>query len=213
MLVLSRKVKEELVVPHCQLTVTVLEISGNRVRLGISAPAGIAVHRREVWQRNHQGAVLEIGETMMSVRVLIADTDEFLAESYRKYLHQYSADVSTATTGLECMERLREFNPQVLVLEPAILWGGGDGVLALLNERPELRPAFVILLTYGRDRSLLHRVSKFKVDDYQIKPLSAKQLSERICTLLVRRELDLSPALTREQSGACTLPTAQLLAR
>jgi carbon storage regulator CsrA len=190
MLVLSRKVKEELVVPQCQLTVTVLEISGSRVRLGISAPAGVAVHRREVWQRNPTGVALDIGETIMSVRLLIADADEFLAESYREHLCQHGAIAATATTGLECLEQLQEFHPEVLVLEPSLLWGGADGVLSLISERPELRPAFVILLTRGYDRGLLHRVSRFKVDDYQIKPLSAKRLSERICTLLARREPD-----------------------
>jgi carbon storage regulator CsrA len=190
MLVLSRKVKEEVVVPQCQLTVTVLEISSSRVRLGISAPAGVVVHRREVWQRNPAGAVFEIGEAIMSVRLLIADSDAFLAESYREHLCQHGAIVATASTGLECMEQLQEFHPEVLVLEPSLLWGGGDGVLSLINERPELRPAFVILLTHGYDRGLLHRVSRFKVDDYQIKPLPAKRLSERICTLLVRREVD-----------------------
>jgi carbon storage regulator len=94
MLVLSRKVKEEIVVPQCQLTVTVLEISGSRVRLGISAPAGVAVHRREVWQRNPAGAVLDIGEPMMSVRLLLADSNEFLAESYREHLCRHGAVVA-----------------------------------------------------------------------------------------------------------------------
>ena len=51
MLVLSRRVGERIVVPQCELTVTVLEIAGSRARIGISAPPGIVVHREEVWQR------------------------------------------------------------------------------------------------------------------------------------------------------------------
>ena len=38
MLVLSRKVSEQVVVPQCELTVTVLDIMGGRVRLGFTAP-------------------------------------------------------------------------------------------------------------------------------------------------------------------------------
>jgi len=49
MLVLSRKVGERVVVPHVDLTVTVLEVRGKVVRLGISAPADVDVHREEVW--------------------------------------------------------------------------------------------------------------------------------------------------------------------
>lgn len=51
MLVLSRKVGETIVVPQLALTVTVLEVRGDRIRLGIKAPSGVPVHRREVWDR------------------------------------------------------------------------------------------------------------------------------------------------------------------
>ena len=47
MLVLSRKVGEQIVIAE-NVTVTVLEIRGGRVRLGIQAPADVPVHRREV---------------------------------------------------------------------------------------------------------------------------------------------------------------------
>jgi carbon storage regulator len=54
MLVLSRKVGEKIVLPEVDVTVTVLKVNGNKIRLGISAPAGITVHRREVWRRRSE---------------------------------------------------------------------------------------------------------------------------------------------------------------
>jgi carbon storage regulator len=54
MLVLSRKLGERIVVPDCELVVTVLAVDGNRVRLGISAPPEVAVHREEVWRQMGQ---------------------------------------------------------------------------------------------------------------------------------------------------------------
>jgi carbon storage regulator len=51
MLVLSRKSGERVVVPHCDLVVTVLAVDGKTVRLGISAPEEIAIYREEVWQQ------------------------------------------------------------------------------------------------------------------------------------------------------------------
>lgn len=48
MLVLSRKVGESIVVPGQQLVLTVLEMQGGKVRLGICAPPGVVVQRREV---------------------------------------------------------------------------------------------------------------------------------------------------------------------
>ena len=47
MLVLSRKKNESIVIGD-SIVVTVVEIRGDRVRLGIEAPREIAVHRKEV---------------------------------------------------------------------------------------------------------------------------------------------------------------------
>ena len=51
MLVLSRKSGESIVVPGCDVTITVVRVRGNRVQLGISAPSDVAVHRDEVWRQ------------------------------------------------------------------------------------------------------------------------------------------------------------------
>lgn len=54
MLVLSRMRNETIVIGDV-ITVTVVEIRGNKVKLGIEAPTNVSVDRREVWiakQRN-----------------------------------------------------------------------------------------------------------------------------------------------------------------
>ncbi|HEV7641636.1 MAG TPA: carbon storage regulator CsrA [Gaiellaceae bacterium] len=48
MLVISRKTGERINLGD-DITVTVLEISGSTVRIGIDAPTDVAVHRHEVW--------------------------------------------------------------------------------------------------------------------------------------------------------------------
>jgi carbon storage regulator len=50
MLVLSRKFGETIVIGN-SITVTVMEVQGDRVRLGISAPPEVTVHREEVQRR------------------------------------------------------------------------------------------------------------------------------------------------------------------
>jgi carbon storage regulator CsrA len=186
MLVLTRKVGEKIVVPQCELTVTVLDASPGRVRLGIVAPASVVVHRSEVRKRVAVSAKERIEEAMMSVRrILIADPDEFLVSSYRECFSEFGAVVATAATGLACVKLLREFTPDVLILEPALPWGGADGVLAILQEEPAIRPASVILLASGVNRTQLYRLSPFRVDDFQTKPLSPRQLLERICSMRV----------------------------
>jgi carbon storage regulator len=55
MLVLSRK-KNESIIINDNITVTVVEIRGDKVRLGIDAPKEVSVHRREVYEaiQNHK---------------------------------------------------------------------------------------------------------------------------------------------------------------
>ena len=48
MLVLTRRANQSIVI-GADVTVTVLEIRGDQVRLGISAPRSVSVHREEVW--------------------------------------------------------------------------------------------------------------------------------------------------------------------
>ena len=48
MLVLTRKHGERIVIDG-NITITIVEVRGDKVRIGIEAPKDVAVHREEVW--------------------------------------------------------------------------------------------------------------------------------------------------------------------
>ena len=50
MLILSRRVGEKLIIGE-NVTVTILGVKGNQIRIGIDAPRDIAVNREEIYQR------------------------------------------------------------------------------------------------------------------------------------------------------------------
>ena len=52
MLILTRRVGETLMIGE-DVTMTVLGVKGNQVRIGVNAPKEIAVHREEIFEKIH----------------------------------------------------------------------------------------------------------------------------------------------------------------
>ena len=65
MLVLSRK-KDETIVINGSIKVTIVEIRGDKVRLGIEAPRDVVVHREEVLNAIEQAQIPPLAESIVS---------------------------------------------------------------------------------------------------------------------------------------------------
>jgi len=82
----------------------------------------------------------------MKLDVLIADQDVELARLYCRFLADHGWTAEAASDGLECLEKVRHCDPQILVLDHELPWGDGEGVLACLREDGLSLP--VILTTW-----------------------------------------------------------------
>lgn len=73
MLVLTRKAGESLILSH-GIKITIIDVKGRQVRIGIDAPPDVVVHREELWERisaeNRTAAALS-PLTLTSVKELL----------------------------------------------------------------------------------------------------------------------------------------------
>ena len=81
----------------------------------------------------------------MTARILIADRDPLVRDHCCRYLSAYGYGVTVAADGLQCVEQLRDSCPDLLVLDPEIFWGGGQGVLEWLQDVHPAAPMKIVL--------------------------------------------------------------------
>jgi len=60
-LILSRRTDESIVIGD-DVTITILSVKGKQVRIGITAPSDVSVHREEIYQRIQSGEPLGVKE-------------------------------------------------------------------------------------------------------------------------------------------------------
>jgi DNA-binding response OmpR family regulator len=123
----------------------------------------------------------------MKQRLLIADRDAELCEVYRRFLTQQGYGVETSRDGLDCLAKLRQVPPAVLVLDLELLWGGGDGVLAWLREESRAPKIPVLLTATAAAPPDMAEFTEPPVVDYLPKPFALTGLLESVGSAVARR--------------------------
>lgn len=80
MLVLSRKKGQSIMIGH-DIEITIIDVQGEQIRLGINAPRDVTIHRKEVFeeiiQENKQAASMSISpEFIRSIKIEKKESEE-----------------------------------------------------------------------------------------------------------------------------------------
>src|SRR5690242_11285834 len=107
MLVLTRKPNEDIVIPQYGITITPLQVKGDKVRLGVTAPLDVAVYRSEVWDKmqaeceRKQEAVAAPGP---GKRILVVEDNPDCRWGLETLLKLLGYEVESAGDGLQGLE-------------------------------------------------------------------------------------------------------------
>jgi CheY-like chemotaxis protein len=108
-------------------------------------------------------------------RILLAEPDAQTLTAHRLHLSRLGYDVAACADGLDCAERLRRDRPDVLVLDPDLPWGAGEGILALIGDG-ELPAVPVVLVTAHPAPYLSFPIGRYPIRAFLGKPVAPERL-------------------------------------
>jgi DNA-binding response OmpR family regulator len=112
--------------------------------------------------------------------VLIASSSAFRRRLYQDVLQDLGHRVSVAPGGVDCLEQVRANNPDLLLLESSLLWGGSEGVLEILQGRNYAQQVRTLLIAAGSSSLDWFRLSRFRVEDCLFRVPTAQELQRII---------------------------------
>jgi DNA-binding response OmpR family regulator len=123
----------------------------------------------------------------LPAKVLLVDDEDQLRRVMKDILERDGFDVAEARDGIQALDQVDKFGPDVVVLDLNLPGLDGYGVLSHLRSRPATANVPVIVLTAKGDEDNEVRVFELGADDFLTKPFRARALSARLDAVLNRR--------------------------
>ena len=119
--------------------------------------------------------------------VLLVEDEEQLRRVMKDLLQREGYRVAEARDGVQALDEVDRFAPDVIILDLNLPGLDGYGVLSQLRSRPATREIPVMVLTAKGDEDNEVRVFELGADDFVTKPFRARALTARLEAVLSRR--------------------------
>ena len=113
-------------------------------------------------------------------KVLIVDDEPDILEIVSYNLTKEGYDIQTAKNGIEALEKVSSFKPNLVLLDIMMPKMTGVEVCQILRTKPELNDMLIIFLTALSDEASQIKGLETGADDYVSKPISPKVLVSRV---------------------------------
>lgn len=136
------------------------------------------------WHANLQ----EMTQPAGGERVLVVDDEPDIVALVAYHLAKSGYRVSTATTGAEALDRARQDQPALIVLDLMLPDMSGFDVLGIIRAEEPIADTPVLMLTARREEQDRIRGLTLGADDYLTKPFSPQELILRVSAILRRTQ-------------------------
>jgi two-component system, OmpR family, alkaline phosphatase synthesis response regulator PhoP len=145
-------------------------------------------------------AVAASGEshTLPQSTVLIVDDNSQNVELLQAFLESLPLKIVTAADGVEALEKVAEFNPDLILLDIMMPRMSGFQVCKRLKNDPKTKDIQVLMVTALNELGDIEQATECGTDDFVSKPINKFELVTRVKSLLSVRHLkgELERALT-----------------
>jgi DNA-binding response OmpR family regulator len=118
------------------------------------------------------------------MKILIVDDETKISETVKAYLEADGHDAKTAANGVDALKALREFAPELVILDLMLPDLDGEQICTLIRAEGDTP---VIMLTAKSGEESFIKGYAAGADDYVTKPFSPRVLTAKVNALLRRR--------------------------
>ncbi|MDO4558929.1 MAG: response regulator [Planctomycetia bacterium] len=126
---------------------------------------------------------------MAANRILIADDNPTNVELMEAYLEGTECELAVATDGQKTLDMVREFQPDLILLDIMMPKVSGFEVCRRLRDDPATRNIMILMVTALNEPNDIQRAVEAGCDDFLSKPVQQLELLKRVENLLRLRNV------------------------